>query len=174
MSARNVFVTLLGVASIATAAPVNVPVVGSAFGIPGQNCKKYTFDYIVYHGRKYWSDVPLDTFDYVVVGGGNAGLTVAYRLAQNSALNVAVVEAGTFYESTNGNLSQIPQSDLYYAGKAVNDWQPGIDWGFVTTPQTGAQNAIIHYPRGKCFGGSSARNYMTCESCHLVEVRPKH
>lgn len=103
-----------------------------------------------------------------MVGGGNAGLTVAYRLAQNSALNVAVVEAGTFYESTNGNLSQIPQSDLYYAGKAVNDWQPGIDWGFVTTPQTGAQNAIIHYPRGKCFGGSSARNYMTCKSLHAL------
>ncbi|KAF2173924.1 GMC oxidoreductase [Zasmidium cellare ATCC 36951] len=141
MPTRNLFVALLSVASVVTAAPVGngLPVVGSAFGVPGQNY----------------------TFDYVIVGGGNAGLTVAYRLAQNSALNIAVVEAGTFYETTNGNLSQIPQSDLYYAGKAVNDWQPGIDWGFVTTPQTGAQNARIHYPRGKCFGGSSARNYMT-------------
>jgi len=136
MRTTDLFLSILGAAPLVAAAPF-LPVVGSAFGVPGQNY----------------------TFDYVVVGGGNAGLTVAYRLAQQ--YKVAVVEAGTFYEESNGNLSQIPQSDLYYAGKAVDDWQPGIDWGFVTTPQTGAQNAVIHYPRGKCFGGSSARNYMT-------------
>lgn len=34
------------------------------------------------------------SFDYVIVGGGTAGLTLATRLAQNGSFSVAVVEAG--------------------------------------------------------------------------------
>ena len=52
-------------------------------------------------------DIPV-TYDYVVVGGGTAGLVVARRLAANSSFTVAVVEAGGFYELDNGNFSEIP------------------------------------------------------------------
>ncbi|KAJ5972442.1 Glucose-methanol-choline oxidoreductase [Penicillium vulpinum] len=100
------------------------------------------------------------TFDYVVIGGGTAGLTIATRLAEQGAGSVAVVEAGGFYELNNGNLSQIPAQDAFYVGTDLDDWQPGIDWGFHTTPQAGAYNRASHYARGKCLGGSSARNYM--------------
>lgn len=85
---------------------------GSSFGVPGDA-----------------------TFDYVVVGGGNAGLTLAARLAEDPTKLVAVVEAGSFYEISNGNLSQIPGRDVYFAGKNVTDTNPLVDWGFVTTPQ---------------------------------------
>lgn len=34
------------------------------------------------------------TFDYIVVGGGLAGITVAARLAENSSVTVLVIEAG--------------------------------------------------------------------------------
>ena len=44
-------------------------VAGNNFGIPGQNA----------------------TYDYVVVGGGTGGLTVAYRLAKDGTKTVAVV-----------------------------------------------------------------------------------
>lgn len=74
------------------------------------------------------------TYDYVVVGGGNSGLTVAARLAEDSSVSVAVIEAGTFYEIANGNLSQIPAYDTYWSGKDPDDISP-VDWGFVTTPQ---------------------------------------
>ena len=52
-------------------------------------------------------DIPV-TYDYVVVGGGTAGLVMARRLAANSSFTVAVIEAGAFYEFDNGNFSEIP------------------------------------------------------------------
>lgn len=35
------------------------------------------------------------TFDYIVIGGGTAGLAVAARLAENPSVTVLVVEAGS-------------------------------------------------------------------------------
>lgn len=83
------------------------------------------------------------TFDYIIVGGGNAGLTIASRLSENPNLQVAVVEAGSFYEISTGNTSQIPALEsLYWNGKDPKDTNPLVDWGFVTTPQ-----AVCHRRR---------------------------
>ena len=76
------------------------------------------------------------TFDYVVVRGGTAGLTVATRLASDPSISVAVIEAGGFYEVDNGNRSVVPGYASFYTGADANDYQPLIDWGFVTVPQT--------------------------------------
>lgn len=111
---------LLVLAAVTTSAPTlfsqpgphNVQL-GSSFGIPGM-------DY---------------TFDYLVIGGGQAGLTVAARLAENSSLLIGVVEAGTFSYLSNGNLSQVPATDIFFTGKDLDNWHPGIDWGFATTSQ---------------------------------------
>lgn len=86
---------------------------GSSFGVPGSNA----------------------TYAYVIVGGGTAGLTLATRLAEQQSGRVAVIEAGGFYEISNGNISQVPAGDGTYAGTAKDDWQPLVDWGYVTTPQ---------------------------------------
>ena len=75
------------------------------------------------------------TFDFIIVGGGTAGLTVASRLAENSAISVAVVESGGFYELDSGNVSVVPGYSTFYAGTNPNDTDPEIDWNFVTTPQ---------------------------------------
>ena len=95
------------------AAHVQGSTFGSSFGVPGDNV----------------------TYDYLVVGGGNAGLTIAARLVEQSAGTVAIIEAGSFYEIGNGNLSQVPSTDGFFAGKSHHDFQPLIDWGYDTTPQ---------------------------------------
>ncbi|KAI4169655.1 MAG: hypothetical protein LQ343_005533 [Gyalolechia ehrenbergii] len=103
---------------------------------------------------------PGNTFDYVIVGGGLAGLTLASRLSEDSETTVAVIEAGGFYEELVGNVSQIPADDVRWTSKSTSDVNPLIDWGFSTTPQAGALDQVIHYARGKALGGSTARNYM--------------
>lgn len=100
------------------------------------------------------------TFDYVIVGGGLAGLTLASRLSEDANTSVAVVEAGGFYEQLDGNVSQIPAEDVMWTSKSTSDVNPLVDWGFNTTPQAGAFNQVVHYARGKALGGSTARNYM--------------
>ena len=67
------------------------------------------------------------TFDYVVVGGGTAGLAVAARLSEDPSKNVAVVEAGSFYELNNGNMSQIPSDCVAFTGKDPDDLNPLVD-----------------------------------------------
>ncbi|KAI4867136.1 glucose-methanol-choline oxidoreductase [Hypoxylon rubiginosum] len=124
-------------AAVAHGTPIG-RLLGSSFGVPGNNAN----------------------YDYVVVGGGNAGLTLASRLVEQKAGSVAVIEAGTFYEISNGNTSQIPGTAATYVGKDQNDWQPMVDWGYITVPQAGAFDGELHYPRGKTLGGCSARNYM--------------
>ena len=109
--------TIVGVAAFAIGSVLALGdlsrLLGSSFGVPGDNA----------------------TYDYVIVGGGTAGLAVAARLVEQRAGTVAVVEAGTFYELSNGNNSMLPGGDGAFTGKGVNDWQPLIDWGYVTTPQ---------------------------------------
>ncbi|KAL8647900.1 MAG: hypothetical protein Q9210_005287 [Variospora velana] len=100
------------------------------------------------------------TYDYVIVGGGTAGLTIASRLAENPALTVAVVEAGGFYEADNGNLSVVPGYCTTYSGTDPKLTNPNVDWGFVTTPQPGAGGRSLHYARGRTLGGSSATNFL--------------
>lgn len=101
-----------------------------------------------------------ETFDYVIIGGGTAGLTIAERLAEDPSVSVAVVEGGSFVELDNGNISQIPSDDSQYASSSPSSIQPLIDWGIITEPQPAIGGRQIFYAQGKCLGGSSARNYL--------------
>lgn len=119
-------VALLG--GVASGAPyriLNPPLgerpIGSSFGIPGRPA----------------------TYDYVVIGGGTAGLTVASRLVEQNAGSVAVLEAGSFYEISSGNQSEVPGYGYMYSGKNVDDWQPLIDWGYITVPQKVSHHLIL-------------------------------
>ena len=99
-------------------------------------------------------------FDFVVVGGGTAGLTMANRLSASGKYTVAVIEAGTFYQVTDPLLAQTPAGDVVFVGASAADTNPAVDWNFFTPPQSGANDRVVHYTAGKCLGGSSARNFM--------------
>lgn len=91
------------------------------------------------------------TFDYVIVGGGTAGVPVGTRLAA-AGYKVAILEAGGFYEDSEPILATTPAFD--FQPNAANDW------AFETEPQLGLNGRTIPYPRGKCMGGTSGRNAM--------------
>lgn len=74
------------------------------------------------------------TFDYVVIGSGNGGGAIAARLAEH--YSVAVIEAGGFYDTDNGNGSVIAGlAGGQHVGLSPDVKQPLIDWDFTTTPQ---------------------------------------
>ncbi|RDB27735.1 L-sorbose 1-dehydrogenase [Hypsizygus marmoreus] len=90
-------------------------------------------------------------YDYIVVGGGTAGLVVANRLSANPAYTVGVIEAGLHLPDEP--LINIP----FLFGQSVSD--PKLDWLLATTPQPGLHNRSLIQPRGKVLGGSSALTY---------------
>ncbi|KAJ7639231.1 hypothetical protein FB45DRAFT_787915 [Roridomyces roridus] len=90
------------------------------------------------------------TFDYVIVGGGTAGLVVANRLTANPLISVMVLEAGGDGLG-NTNISN-PANDEKIPGTS-------IDWAFPTEPlQFAGNRSWGNVPRGKVLGGSSAIN----------------
>lgn len=102
------------------------------------------------------------SYDYIIVGGGTAGLALASRLSENPKFQIAVIEAGGYSETDSGNRSVVPGYETYGTSvdpATAND-TPLIDWGFVTAPIAGLNGRKLHYARGKSLGGSSTRNYM--------------
>lgn len=86
------------------------------------------------------------SFDYVIVGGGTAGLTIATRLAENSSFSVAVIETGGFSDLDNGNLSAIPAYNSYWIGKSPADRNLLLDWEIYTEPiEASDKFLLIHY-----------------------------
>ena len=57
------------------------------------------------------------SFDYIVLGGGTAGLTIAKRLAEDKSTTVAVIEAGSLYQVTAPVLTTTPAGDVTFVGE---------------------------------------------------------
>lgn len=92
------------------------------------------------------------TFDYLVVGGGTAGLVVAARLSEDPDISVGVLEAGP--DITDEEFINVP-------GRYGEGIGTPYDWQFETTPQNALGGRKLPWPRGKVLGGSSALNFMT-------------
>ena len=98
------------------------------------------------------------SFDYIVIGGGTGGLTIAARLAEDPSVTVAVIEAGTEYQIADPIIEQTPAGDVTFVG--YNETLPTVDWGFFTPEDPASGNIRRSYARGKCLGG---RFVLDCE-----------
>ena len=92
-------------------------------------------------------------FDYVIVGGGSGGATLASRLSEDPGVQVCLVEAGG---EGRGILVRAPAATV-----AMLPGRPRINnYAYRTVPQPGLDGRRGYQPRGRCLGGSSAINAM--------------
>ncbi|KAL2859359.1 alcohol oxidase [Aspergillus pseudodeflectus] len=94
-------------------------------------------------------------FDFIIVGGGTAGNTVAGRLAENPDVKVLIVEAGI------ANPQAI--DEITTPSKAFGLRGSKYDWAYKTTMVKREDYERVEKPntRGKALGGSSCANYFT-------------
>lgn len=76
-------------------------------------------------------------FDYVIVGGGTAGLVVAARLSEDERVRVGVLEAGGYVPP-----GEEPRIDLIVNyGLVFGD--PKYDWNLKSVPQEGLNGRVV-------------------------------
>jgi choline dehydrogenase len=93
----------------------------------------------------------VETFDYIIVGGGTAGCVLADRLSASGRHTVLVLEAGG---NARSPWIAIPAG----FSKLLTDTT--YNWRFETEPEENTRNRVIAVPRGKGLGGSTLINGM--------------
>jgi choline dehydrogenase-like flavoprotein len=76
-------------------------------------------------------------YDYIIVGGGTAGLVVANRLSEDPDVTVVVIEAGA--DQTADPRVTTPAMFQSMQGSE-------LDWGYATLPQVWVLQSIPYFP----------------------------
>ncbi len=93
-----------------------------------------------------------ETFDYIVVGAGSSGSSVAARLSEDPSVRVCLLEVGGRGDDL---LVEVPAGVV-----AIMPRKGSLNWGFESVPNPAMNGRKSYQPRGKCLGGSSAINAM--------------
>ena len=76
-------------------------------------------------------------FDYVIVGGGTAGLVLAARLSEDERVRVGVLEAGGYVApGTDPRIDWIINYSVVFG-------DPQYDWNLKTVPQEGLSGRVV-------------------------------
>ena len=112
--------------------------------------------------RSAYEEGKLGDFDYIIVGGGSSGATLAGRLSSNPSVKVLLLEAGP----SDGSLKiKVPlgYGSLFYDQK--------FNWKYETEPEAELTGRKMYWPRGKVLGGSSAINAMVYVRGHQNDFK---
>lgn len=92
----------------------------------------------------------VDTFDFVIIGSGAGGSTLAYRLSELSGATILILEAG--------------RGDLPEAVEVPFRWNEllltALDWAYNSVPQFGLNNRQMYSAAGRATGGGSVLYHM--------------
>lgn len=92
----------------------------------------------------------MSDYDYIIVGSGSAGGFLLYRLSEDRACRILLLEAGP----TDAHwTTRIPAGNRFA-------WDGPRNWGFVGDPEPFMDGRRLDQPRGKVVGGSSSLNGM--------------
>lgn len=94
-----------------------------------------------------------DSYDYVILGGGSGGATLAARLSEDASKTVCLIEAGGEGKDL---LIRMPLGAVLM----LPDFPKINNWAYETVPQPHLNGRKGYQPRGKALGGSSAINAM--------------
>jgi choline dehydrogenase/4-pyridoxate dehydrogenase len=95
--------------------------------------------------------MPAKPYDYVIVGAGSAGCTLARRLTEDTGTRVLLLEAGGWDRDP---WIKIPVGWGRILEKRLHDWM------YFTEPEPALNERRIECARGKVIGGSSSINAM--------------
>jgi choline dehydrogenase-like flavoprotein len=91
-----------------------------------------------------------EMYDYVIVGAGSAGCTLAARLSEQADASVALIEAG----------GPDTAQEIHIPVAFGQQFRGRYDWDLWSEPEPGLEGRHVYMPRGKVLGGCSSMNAM--------------